>query len=243
MKSSRIVISQQQKVAIVTGASQGIGAALVKALRERGHAVVATSRSIGASGDPGVVTVAGDIGCPETAERVVAEAIQRFGRIDLLVNNAGIFIAKPFTQYTAEDFAQKIATNVAGFFYMTQAAVRAMQRNGTGHVVSITTSLVDHALSVVPAVLASLTKGALNAASRSLAVEYAARGIRFNTVAPGIVNTPMHPAAMHARLAALHPMGRMGEISDIVDAVLYLDSAKFVTGEVLHVDGGQSAGH
>ena len=236
-------MSQQHKVAIVTGASQGIGAALVKALRERNYAVVATSRSIQPSADPGVLAVAGDIGSPDTARRIVAEGLQRFGRIDTLVNNAGIFIAKPFTQYTEDDFAAKIATNVAGFFHVTRAAVEAMERNGSGHVVSITTSLVDHANSNVPSVLASLTKGGISAATKSLAIEYAARGLRFNAVSPGIIKTPMHPEATHAALAGLHPVRRMGEISDIVDAVLYLDNAPFVTGEILHVDGGQSAGH
>ena len=236
-------MSQQQKVAIVTGASQGIGAALVKALRERDYLVVATSRSIKPSDDPGVLAVAGDIGSPETAKRVVGEALKRFGRVDTLVNNAGIFIAKPFTQYTQEDFAAKIATNVAGFFHITQAAVEAMEPNGSGHVVSITTSLVDHANSNVPSVLASLTKGGINAATRSLAIEYAARGLRFNAVAPGIIKTPMHPEATHATLASLHPVRHMGEMSDVVQAVLYLDEAPFVTGEVLHVDGGQNAGH
>lgn len=236
-------MSKQQRVAVVTGASQGIGAALVRALRERNYAVVATSRTIQPSGDPGVVAVAGDIAAPETARRVVAEALQRFGRIDTLVNNAGIFIAKPFTQYTDEDFAAKIATNVAGFFHATQAVVEAMERQGSGHVVSITTSLVAHPNSNVPSVLASLTKGGVAAATRSLAIEYAARGLRFNAVSPGIIKTPMHPEATHAALAGLHPVGRIGETSDIVDAVLYLDGAAFVTGEILHVDGGQSAGH
>ena len=234
---------QQHKVAIVTGASQGIGAGLVKALRERNYSVVATSRSIQPSNDPGVLAIAGDIGSAETAKRVVSEGMARFGRIDSLVNNAGIFIAKPFTQYTEGDFASKIATNVAGFFHITQAAVEAMERNGSGHVVSITTSLVDHANAQVPSVLASLTKGGLNAATRSLAIEYAARGIRFNAVAPGVIKTPMHAPDTHAWLGALHPVGHMGEIGDIVDAVLYLESASFVTGEILHVDGGQSAGH
>ena len=234
---------QQHKVAIVTGASQGIGAGLVKALRERNYSVVATSRSIRPSNDPGVLAIAGDIGSAETAKRVVSEGLARFGRIDSLVNNAGIFIAKPFTQYTEGDFASKIATNVAGFFHITQAAVEAMERNGSGHVVSITTSLIDHANAQVPSVLASLTKGGLNAATKSLAIEYAARGIRFNAVSPGIIKTPMHAPNTHAWLSALHPMGHMGEIRDIVDAVLYLESASFVTGEILHVDGGQSAGH
>ena len=231
------------KVAIVTGASQGIGAGLVQAFRERNYSVIATSRSIQASDDPGVLSIAGDIGSAETAKRVVAEGLERFGRIDTLVNNAGIFIAKPFTQYTESDLSSKIATNVAGFFHITQAAVEAMERAGSGHVVSITTSLIDHANVNVPSALASLTKGGLNAATRSLAIEYAARGIRFNAVSPGIIKTSMHPPETHAALSALHPMGHMGEIGDIVDAVLYLESAAFVTGEILHVDGGQSAGH
>ena len=236
-------MSNQTKVAIVTGASQGIGAALVKALREQNYAVVATSRSIKPSDDPGVIAIAGDIGSPETAKVLVAEAMQRFGRIDLLVNNAGIFIAKPFTQYTAEDFAAKISTNAAGFFHITRAVVEAMEPKGAGHVVSITTSLADQANSNVPSVLASLTKGGINSATKSLAIEYAARGLRFNAVSPGIIKTPMHDVSSHATLAGLHPVGHMGEISDIVNAVLYLESASFVTGEILHVDGGQSAGH
>ncbi len=236
-------MSNQQKVAIVTGASQGIGAGVVNGLRERGYRVVATSRSIKPSNDPGVVTVAGDIGSAETARRVVDEALARFGRVDLLLNNAGIFTAKPFTQFTQDDFEANISTNVAGFFHITQAAVAQMERQGSGHVVTITTSLVDHANSSVPSVLASLTKGGLSAATKSLAIEYAKKGIRFNAVSPGIIKTPMHPESTHEWLAALHPVGRNGEIADIVDAVLYLDSANFVTGEILHVDGGQSAGH
>jgi len=226
-------MSNQRKVAVVTGASQGIGAGVVEALRERGYAVVATSRSIQPSDDPDVVT----------ARRVIDEAVKRFGRVDLLLNNAGIFTAKPFTQFTNEDFASNISTNVAGFFHITQAAVAVMERQGSGHVVSITTSLVDHANSNVPSVIASLTKGGIAAATKSLAIEYAKKGIRFNAVSPGIIKTPMHPAATHDWLAALHPVGHMGDIRDIVDAVLYLDSAHFVTGEILHVDGGQSAGH
>ncbi len=236
-------MSNQHKVAIVTGASQGIGAGVVAELRERGYRVVATSRSIKPSDDPGIATVAGDIGSADTARRVVDEAVKRFGRVDLLLNNAGIFIGKPFTQYTLQDFEAKISTNVAGFFHITQAAVAVMERQGSGHVVSITTSIVDNANSSLQASLASLTKGGIGAATKSLAIEYAKRGIRFNAVSPGIIKTPMHPEATHEWLAAQHPMGRMGEISDIVDAVLYLDSAKFVTGEILHVDGGQSAGH
>jgi NAD(P)-dependent dehydrogenase (short-subunit alcohol dehydrogenase family) len=174
---------------------------------------------------------------------VIAEAVRRFGRIDTLVNNAGIFLAKPFTEYTEADFAAALNVNVGGFFHITQRALTEMEKQGSGHIVQVTTSLVDHANSGVPSVLASLTKGGLNAATKSLAIEYAKRGIRVNAVSPGVIKTPMHPAETHAALAALHPVGHMGEIKDIVDAILYLEGAGFVTGEILHVDGGQSAGH
>jgi len=234
-------MSAQQKVVIVTGASQGIGAALVKAYRDRGYRVVATSRSIKQGGDPNVVAVPGDIGDPATAARVVKEATSRFGRVDTLVNNAGIFIAKPFTDYTIDDFRAKIWTNVAGFFHVTQRAVAAMLKQGSGHIVNITTSLTDQA--VAGAALANLTKGGLNSVTKALAIEYAAKGIRVNAVSPGIIKTPMHPAETYESLAALHPMKRMGEVTDVVEAILYLESAGFVTGEILHVDGGQSAGH
>ena len=153
------------------------------------------------------------------------------------------FIAKPFTQYTETDYGSVLGVNIAGFFHITQLAIAEMEKQGSGHVVQITTSLVDHANSSVPAVLAALTKGGLNAATKSLAIEYAKRGIRVNAVAPGIIKTPMHPVETHEALGALHPVGHMGEISDIVEAILYLESARFVTGEILHVDGGQSAGH
>jgi NAD(P)-dependent dehydrogenase (short-subunit alcohol dehydrogenase family) len=236
-------MSNQQKVVVITGASQGIGASLVKAYRDRDYRVVATSRSIKQGGDPDVVAVAGDIGDPATAERVVAEAISRFGRIDTLVNNAGIFMAKPFTDYTAEDFAGKVSTNLAGFFHITQRAAAEMLKQGSGHIVSITTSLTDHAIADVPTALANLTKGGINSATKALAIEYAAKGVRVNAVSPGVIKTPMHAPETHAFLAALHPVKRLGEIRDIVEAVLYLETAGFVTGEILHVDGGQSAGH
>jgi len=232
-----------RKVAVITGASQGIGGALVKAYRERNYRVVATARSVKPSDDDDVLAVAGDIADRKTAERAISEGVARFGRIDTLVNNAGLFIARPFTSYTEADFAAIIGVNLAGFFHVTQLAIAEMEKRGGGHVVQITTSLVDHALSGVPSVLASLTKGGLAAATKSLAIEYAKRGIRVNAVAPGIIKTPMHPVETHAQLGALHPVGRMGEIADIVDAILYLESASFVTGETLHVDGGQSAGH
>jgi NAD(P)-dependent dehydrogenase (short-subunit alcohol dehydrogenase family) len=195
------------------------------------------------SKDDEVVAVPGDIADRKTAERAISEGMARFGRIDTLVNNAGIFIAKPFTQYTEADYAAMIAVNLAGFFHITQLAVAEMERQGSGHVVQITTSMVDHAMSGVPAVLAALTKGGLNAATKSLAIEYARHGIRVNAVAPGVIKTPMHPVETYAQLGALHPVGHMGEISDIVGAILYLEGAGFVTGEILHVDGGQSAGH
>ncbi|MCC8958611.1 SDR family oxidoreductase [Bradyrhizobium sp. Pear77] len=236
-------MSTERKVAIVTGASQGIGAGIVQAFRDRNCRVVATSRSIKPATDADIVTVAGDVGAADTAEHVFKAALERFGRVDTLVNNAGIFMAKPFTAYTQDDYASYISTNVTGFFHMTRRALELMGKQGHGHVVTITTSLVDQPMSSVPAALASLTKGALNAATRALAIEYARTGIRVNAVSPGIIKTPMHPAQAHQALAALHPVGRMGEISDIVDAVLYLDGAGFVTGEVLHVDGGQAAGH
>ncbi|MGW3093051.1 SDR family NAD(P)-dependent oxidoreductase [Streptomyces sp. NPDC001102] len=235
--------TQNQKVAIVTGASQGIGAALVEGYRKLGYAVVATSRTIAPVDDAGVVTVQGDIADPATAERVVAAAVERFGRIDTVVNNAGVFVAKPFTDYTAEDYATVTGINVAGFFHLTQQAVPHLLAQGGGHIVSVTTSLVDAADSRVPSVLASLTKGGLQSATKSLAIEYATRGIRVNAVSPGTIKTPMHPAETHDFLAALHPVGRMGEVGDIVDAVLFLETAPFVTGEILHVDGGMSAGH
>jgi NAD(P)-dependent dehydrogenase (short-subunit alcohol dehydrogenase family) len=236
-------MSNSNKVAIVTGASQGIGAGLVQAFRDRGYRVIANSRSIKPSNDPDILTVPGDIADRAVAERIVREGLAKFGRIDTLVNNAGIFTAKPFTAFTAEDYAANIAVNVTGFFNITQVAVAEMEKQGSGHVVSITTSLVDHPVDGVPSVLASLTKGGLNAATKSLAIEYAKRGVRVNAVSPGVIKTPMHAPETHGFLAALHPVARMGEISDIVNAVLYLDSAGFVTGEILHVDGGQSAGH
>ena len=236
-------MSNERKVAIITGASQGIGAGLVKAYRDRNYRVVATSRSIKQGGDPDVIAVAGDIGDPATAERVVKEAISRFGRVDTLVNNAGIFISKPFTDYTIDDFRSKIWTTLAGFFHITQRAAGEMLKQGSGHIVNITTSITDHAVAGVPSALANLTKGGINSATKALAIEYAAKGIRVNAVSPGIIKTPMHPAETHEFLAGLHPMKRMGEVRDIVDAVLYLESAGFVTGEILHVDGGQSAGH
>ena len=233
----------EQKVVVITGASQGFGEALVKAYRDRNYRVVANSRSIKPSSDPDVLTVAGDVADPKTADRIVQEALARFGRIDTLINNAGIFIAKPFIDYTEEDYASILAINLGGFFRLTKRVAAEMLKQGSGHIVQITTSLIDHANSNVPSVLASLTKGGLSAATKSLAIEYAKKGIRVNAVAPGIIKTPMHTPETHEFLANQHPVGRMGEVRDIVDAILFLESAAFVTGETVHVDGGQSAGH
>jgi NAD(P)-dependent dehydrogenase (short-subunit alcohol dehydrogenase family) len=231
------------KVAIITGASQGIGAGLMKAYRELGCNVIATARSIGPSEDSGIVTVEGDIADPDTAERIVDEAVKRFGRIDTLINNAGIYIGKPFTDYTLEDFNALIAVNLAGFFHITTRAIKHMLDRAAGHIVNVSTTLVEYADSTTPAALQTLTKGGLVAVTRSLAIEYASRGLRVNAVSLGVIKTPLHDESAYARMGALHPVGRVGEIEDVVRGVLYLESAPFVTGEVLHIDGGQSAGH
>jgi NAD(P)-dependent dehydrogenase (short-subunit alcohol dehydrogenase family) len=235
-------MSTAQKVVVVTGASQGIGAEVVKAFRKLDYRIVATARSIKPSDDANILAVAGDIGDPATAQRVISEGVARFGRIDTLVNNAGIYIGKPFTEHTAEDYAAVVNVNLAGFYYITQLAIAEMEKHSSGHVVSVTSSAVDAAISGVYSVLAALTKGGLNAATKSLAIEYARKDIRVNAVAPGIIKTPMHAPDTHEALGAFHPLGRMGEMSDIADAILFLDSAPFITGEILHVDGGQSAG-
>ena len=231
------------KVAIVTGASQGIGAGIAAALVSAGYTVVGTSRSIQPSREDRFLAVPGDIAEPETAQHVIEQALDRFGRIDTLVNNAGIFISKPFTDYTPDDYDVMAAVNLAGFFHITQRAITQMVTQGSGHVVNVTTSLVDHARTASPSALASLTKGGLNAVTRSLATEYAARGVRVNAVALGVIRTPMHDPADDDAMAAFHPIGRAGEISDVVDGILYLERATFVTGEILRIDGGQAAGH
>jgi NAD(P)-dependent dehydrogenase (short-subunit alcohol dehydrogenase family) len=235
-------VAGDAKVAIITGASQGIGAGLVGAYRELGYAVIATARSIAPSADSEIVAVEGDIADPDTAERIVEEAMKRFGRIDTLINNAGIYIGKPFTEYTLADFNAVVGVNLAGFFHITSRTIERMLDRGQGHVVNVSTTLVEYAESTTPAALQTLTKGGLVAATRSLAVEYAARGLRVNAVSLGVIKTPMHDANSYAAMAALHPIGRVGEIADVVGGVLYLESAPFVTGEILHIDGGQSAG-
>lgn len=230
-------------VAVITGASRGIGAALIPAYRALDYGVVAVARTIADSTDPDMLTVSADISEPGAGDRIVAAALRRFGRIDTVVNNAGIFVARPFTEYTDADYDAVLGVNVRGFFELTRAAMPTLLHGGRGHVVTISTTLVEHANSALPSVLASLSKGGLTAATRSLAIEYAGRGVRANAVALGVIDTPMHAPETHAALAALHPVGRLGEISDVVDAVRYLETAPFVTGEILHVDGGQSAGH
>ncbi|WP_159800940.1 SDR family NAD(P)-dependent oxidoreductase [Arthrobacter zhaoguopingii] len=231
-----------RKVAVVTGGSQGIGEGLAAALRNLGYAVVANSRSIAPADESDFVTVAGDISDPAVAEKVVATAVEKFGRIDTLVNNAGIFVGKPFTEYTKEDYDRVVQVNLGGFFYVTQQAISRMLEQGSGHVVNVTTTLVEYANSGLPSALANLTKGGVSSVTKSLAVEYAGRGIRVNAVSPGHIKTPLHAGHNHDELAGQHPIGRMGTVEDIAKGVLYLEQAPFVTGEVLHVDGGQSAG-
>jgi len=233
----------QGKVAVITGGSQGIGAGLVAAYRARGWAVVANSLKIEPSKDPDVLTVAGDVTDPATAERIADGAIKHFGRIDTLVNNAGVFMSKPFTEYTAADYALVVGVNLAGFFWTTQRVIAEMASRGGGHVVQISATVADVADSKSPSVLAALTKGGLAAATRSLAIEYASRGVRVNAVSPGIIQTPVHPPGSYDGLGdQLLPLGRVGHISDVVDGILFLESSPYITGEILHIDGGQIAG-
>ena len=236
--------ADSRPVAIVTGGSQGIGAGLVDGYRQRGWAVVANSLTIKPCEDPDVATVAGDVSEPVTAQRIMDAALGRFGRVDTVVNNAGVFISKPFTEYTAADYALITGVNLGGFFWLTQLAITEMLRHGRGHVVNISATVAARADSGSPSVLTALTKGGLAAATRSLAIEYASRGIRANAVSPGIIQTPMHPPESYESLGdRTPPIGRVGQISDVVDAILFLESATYITGEVVHVDGGQIAGH
>jgi NAD(P)-dependent dehydrogenase (short-subunit alcohol dehydrogenase family) len=235
---------QDRKVAIVSGASQGIGAGIVQGYRGNDWAVVATARTVRATEDPELLAVAGDISDPATADRIIEQTLDTFGRIDTLVNNAGVFISKTFTDYTAEDYAAVVGVNLTGFFRLTQLAITHMLTRGAGHVVNITTTLVDVADSTAPSALTALTKGGIAAATRSLAIEHASRGIRVNAVSPGIIQTPVHPPESYAGLGErLVPLGHVGHVDDIVNAILFLESSPFVTGEIVHVDGGQIAGH
>ncbi|MET0722539.1 MAG: SDR family oxidoreductase [Tardiphaga sp.] len=238
-------MNSEHKVVVITGASKGIGVSLVQAFRGIGYGVVANARAITTSevaGDRDVVAVDGDIAIPDTADRIVDAAMARFGRIDTLINNAGILITRQFVDYSAADFASVIAVNLAGFFHLTQRVARVMLEARYGHIINMTAFISEYPVASVPTTLTALTKGGLHAVTRSLAMEYATRGIRVNAISPGSVRTPMHAPEIHEFLAGLQPMGRMGEGREIADAALYLERAGFVTGEILHVDGGATAG-
>jgi NAD(P)-dependent dehydrogenase (short-subunit alcohol dehydrogenase family) len=235
-----------QKTAIVTGGSQGIGAGLVKAFLDRGYNVVANSRNITKANpfpaSANLALVDGDIGDPKTAVKIVDTAASRFGRVDVLINNAGIFIPKPFTEYTTEDFNALVSTTLAGFLYVTQLSVKQMLRQKSGSIVNISTTLVGQPVAGASAAVQIMVKGGLDAVTRALAMEYAKDGIRVNTVAAGVINTPMHKPETHEPLKGLSPFGRLGEVKEIVDAVVFLADATYTTGETLHVDGGAHAG-
>jgi NAD(P)-dependent dehydrogenase (short-subunit alcohol dehydrogenase family) len=232
-----------RRVAVVTGASRGIGAGIVEAYRAEGWGVVANSRSIAPASGAEVVSVAGDIADPATAEHIVEKALEHFGRIDTLVNNAGLFISKPFSDYTDDDFSLLVSVNLTGFFRVTQRVVREMEIRGGGHIVNLTTMLVDYADSAVPSALVALTKGGLTAVTRSLAIEYAGRGVRVNALSLGVIQTPDFPPGSYDAEAKREPLGRVGQISDVVRGILFLEASPYVTGEILHIDGGKTAGH
>jgi NAD(P)-dependent dehydrogenase (short-subunit alcohol dehydrogenase family) len=239
-------MASNQKAVIVTGASQGIGAGVAQSFLDRDYNVVANSRNITKANpfaaSANVALVDGDIADPRTAAKIVDTAVSRFGRIDVLVNNAGIFIPKPFTEYTTEEFNTLVSTTLAGFLYVSQLAVKQMLRQKSGSIVNVSTTLVDQPIAGVGASVQIMVKGALNAVTRALAIEYAKEGIRVNTVALGVINTPMHKPETHDFLKSLHPVGRIGEIKEVVDAILFLTDATFTTGEILHIDGGAHAG-
>jgi NAD(P)-dependent dehydrogenase (short-subunit alcohol dehydrogenase family) len=233
-----------RKVAIITGAATGIGAGLVAGYRRRDWAVVASARTIRPSPDPDLLTVAADITEPASAGRIIDAALERFGRIDTLVNNAGVVISKPFTDYSAADYAAVVDVNLTGFFWLTQRAIGEMAVRYGGHVVNVSVTAAEIADSGVPAVLVALTKGGVAAATRALAVEYASRGIRVNAVSPGVIAAAVHVVG-HSDGPGAHlpPLGRSGQVSDVVEGVLFLESSPYITGEILHIDGGQLAGY
>ena len=238
--------ANKKQVAVVTGASSGIGLGVTRALLERGYSVVATSRTISKSKDlkasADLLLVDGDISKSETAIRIAEAAIKQFGRVDLLVNSAGIYMSKPFTEYTPLDFDLMIGTNVAGYFFITQQVVAQMRKQKSGHIVNISTVLTDQPLAGSTSALPVLTKSTMPAINRALAMEYVAEGIRFNTVSAGVVDTPMHAHDDHESLKKLSPIARLVQVSDMVDAVLYLQSAPMVNGENIRIDGGAHAG-
>src|SRR5262250_3367979 len=235
-----------RKTAIVTGASQGIGAGLVKALLKRGYNVVANSRQITkanrVAASTNLALVDGDIGDPSTAAKIVDTAVSKFGRIDVLINNAGVFISKPFTEYTTEDFNSLVSTTLAGFLYLSQLAVKQMLKQKSGNIINVSTTLVDQPIAGVGSAVQVMLKGGLNAVTRALAIEYAKEGIRVNTISAGVINTPMHKPETHEFLKGLQPVGRIGQVKEVVDAALFLTDATFTSGEILHVDGGAHAG-
>jgi NAD(P)-dependent dehydrogenase (short-subunit alcohol dehydrogenase family) len=238
--------SEERHSAIVTGASSGIGLGITRALLEHGYRVVANSRTISKSeklqASSDLVLVDGDIGKKDTAVNVADAAVRHFGRIDLLVNNAGIYLPKPFTEYTPEDFDVMIATNIAGYFFVTQRAIAQMHKQKSGHIVGISTVVTDQPLAGAPIALPVLTKSTIPAFSRALAMEYVSDGIRANTISPGVVDTPMHDNDDHEQLKMLNPARRLVQVSEIVDALLYLESAPMVNGENIRIDGGAHAG-
>jgi NAD(P)-dependent dehydrogenase (short-subunit alcohol dehydrogenase family) len=236
----------KRKTMIVTGAAKGIGAGLTNAFIEHGYNVVANSLTITAStfaASDRLAIVPGDIGDPSTANQIACTAIKTFGSIDGVVNNAGIFVSKPFLEYTAQDFEELSRTNLQGYIYITQLAVKQMLAQGSGgSITCVTSAMVEHPIAGVNASLAMVTKGGLEAITRSLAMEYAKQGIRFNAVAPGVVNTPMHANDSKEFLQSLSPMGEISDVADVVDAIVYLTEARHVTGEILHVDAGAHNG-
>ena len=237
-------MSDDRKVLVVTGSSQGLGEGFVRAYRERGWRVVGNAREVAPSSDPDYIIVPGDIGEPAIAKKVVETALERFGRVDTLINNAGIWRPGPIETIPEELYRRVMATNVDSVFFATQAAVPAMKKQGGGHIIlSVLTSLVEHALQSVPAILASLSKGACAAATRGLAMELASSNIRVNAVSLGIIRTPLHQSDSLEGKKSFAPLNRIGEVSDVVRAVLYLEDSDFVTGEISYVDGGRIAGH
>ena len=246
IRKENLEMANTQKTAIVTGASQGIGAALAEAFLKRGYSVVANSRSITKANpfpaSANLALVDGDIGDPKTAAKIADTAVSRFGRIDVLINNAGIFIPKPFTEYTTEDFNALVSTTLGGFLYVSQLAVKQMLKQKSGSIVNVSTTLVDQPIAGLNAAVQIMVKGGLQAVTRALAIEYAKDSIRVNTVALGVIKTPMHKPDTHEFVKGLNPFGRLGEIKEVVDAILFLTDATFITGEILDVDGGAHAG-
>jgi NAD(P)-dependent dehydrogenase (short-subunit alcohol dehydrogenase family) len=235
--------ANDQKVAVVTGGSQGIGAGIVAAYRGQGWVVVANALTIKQSEDTGVLAVEGNIADRATADQIIDAALEKFGHVDTLINNAGLFMSKPFTDYTADDYALMVGVNLTGFFWLTQRTIAEMLKQGSGHIVNVSATVAERANSAEPAVLPALTKGGMSSATRSLAIEYASRGIRVNAVSPANIQTPMHPPESYEGLARMIPLGRVGQISDVVNGILFLESSPYITGEIVHIDGGEIAGH